>query len=157
MVWRPSEFGVVRAAGLDGPHAAFLDVYPREALTGYFKRPLRNLTPGGTYWVELWYRDIVRPGTAPQANVQVQLVSEGPAGKPPVVVADSAHVPLLKNSYHQWHKMSFKLKAPLAHDYLLVVNFHGQNGAILYDSLSIRPVSDQQQDALINFLEGKTP
>ena len=58
----------------------------------------------------------------------------------------------------QWHKLGFKLKIPLAQDYLLKVYFYNQTGIILYDDLSIQPVSDRQVDSLLGFYEGpKTP
>ena len=145
-------FTFVRAPGLQGPHAALMDVYPRELATFEYHRPLKNLTPGGTYWVEIWYRDVLRQHP-PGAYLHVYLESETPV-KESVLATGQYHV---RNSFHQWHKMSFKLKAPLAHDCKLKILFHNHSGAFLYDSLSIRPVSDRQLEGLTNFLEGKAP
>ena len=153
---KPNDFAVVRAPGLQGPHTAMLDAYPREVINRTYDLPLTNLVPGGTYWVEIWYRDLVRPAlpTIIQPNVQVLFTVEGP-------VKDSVAAPvhlMPRNSHHQWHKLTFKLKSPLAQDCKMTVNFNGQMGVFFYDALSIRPVSDRQLDSLINFLEGgKTP
>jgi tetratricopeptide (TPR) repeat protein len=146
-------FGVVRSPGLDGPHALLIDTYPRD-LGGLleYTRPLTNLTPGGTYWVEIWYRDVFRPAPPlayQTAYVNAYLIADTPAKEQ---VFATAH--LYRNSHHQWHKLSFKLKAPLAQDFTLKLAFLNHTGAILYDALSIRPVSDRQLDALTSFLEG---
>ncbi len=66
-------FPVVRSPGLEGPHALLIDTYPHEigGLVDYL-RPLKNLTAGSTYWVEIWYRDIIRP--APPAAHQIAFI-----------------------------------------------------------------------------------
>ncbi len=61
---------------------------------------------------------------------------------------------LYRTSHHQWHKLTFKLIAPPAQDCNLKLSFYNHTGAILYDGLSIRPVTDRQVDSLQNFLEG---
>ena len=151
-------FPVVRTPGVDGPHAALLTIHP-EPLGGVidYVRPIKNLTPAGTYWVEIWYRDILRPAPPlpyQTAHVIATLTTDTPAKESTFVSA-----PLHRNSHHQWHKLSFKLKAPLAQDFQLQLRFQNQTGAIYYDGLSIRPVGDRQLDSLRNFLEdgGKTP
>jgi tetratricopeptide (TPR) repeat protein len=143
----------VRAPGLDGPHAILLPIYP-VPLGGQidYNRSIKNLTPGGTYWVEIWYRDIFRPAPTPlhaNAHVNAYLIADTPA-KEQVFVTTNLH----RNSHHQWHKLSFKLKAPLAQDFQLKLLFLNHTGAMLYDGLSIRPVTDRQIDSLTSFLEG---
>lgn len=147
----PTDFVVVRTLGLHGPHAGLLDSYPRDLVSFEYKRPLKNLTPGGTYWFEIWYRDILRP--APPLAYQVpfvhcRLIDE--ATKAEVLGAMNIY----RTSHHEWHKLACKLKAPLAQDCTLKLTFSNHTGGYLYDALSIRPVTDRQLDSLASFLEG---
>ena len=65
---------------------------------------------------------------------------------------------MYRTSHHQWHKLSCKIKAPLAQDCTLKLTFSNFTGGYLCDALSIRPVTDRQLDSLANFLEGgRTP
>ncbi len=150
---RCPECSFVRSPGLDGPHAGLIDIYPKDLgpLIDYV-RPVKNLTPGATYWAEIWYRDVMRPAPpAPYqyAFVHTRLIADT-ATKEEILAAATLH----RTSHHQWHKLSFKLKAPLAQDFQLKLSFYNHTGATLYDALSIRPVTDRQLDSLTNFLEG---
>ncbi len=143
---------VVRGPGLQGPHALLLDSWPRELVAYEYARPLKDLTPGGTYWAEVWYRDLFWPPPPHlhgPPNLQVRLVSETPIKAEVLATAT-----LQRNSRHHWHKLSFKLKAPLAQDFTLKISLLNFTGAFLVDALTIRPVSDRHLDSLLNFLEG---
>jgi tetratricopeptide (TPR) repeat protein len=150
------DFAIVRAPGLRGPHAGLLDAYPREVANYEYRRPLKNLTPGGTYWVEIWYRDLFRPPPPlphQQPFVHVRLIDE--ATKTEVL---GPGLNLYRTSHHQWHKVPCKIKAPLAQDCLWKLTFSNYTGAYYFDALSIRPVTDRQLDSLANFLDGgKSP
>jgi tetratricopeptide (TPR) repeat protein len=147
---------VVCGPGIDGAHALLVDSYSDDRPYFTYVRPLKNLTPGGTYWVEIWYRDLVRtcpPPPSAQAFLQMNLV--GTAAPKPGVVGQPS---LLRNSYSRWHKAGTKLKVPLAQDFDLTLNFYYPKGIYLFDDLRVLPVSDRQQDALLSFQEGpKTP
>jgi tetratricopeptide (TPR) repeat protein len=151
----PATFDIVAAPGIQGPHVAMLDIYPKEIELINYTRPIKNLTPGGTYWAEIWYKDVVRPAPPlvhQNPFVHIYLTSQG---KTPVSVIGSANI--YRNSQH-WHRLGCKLKVPLAQDYELKVMFYNQTGITLYDSLSLTPVSDRQVDSLLSFYEGpKTP
>ena len=145
-------FPIVRAPSLEGSHAALIDIYPTPlgGLIDYVL-PLKNLTPGTTYWAEIWYKDIFRP--APPiphqiAYIHARLIAD--PSKEEVLAAATLH----RSSHHQWHKLSFKLKAPLSQDCLFKLSFYNHTGVTLYDSLSIQPVSDRRIDSLVNFIEG---
>ncbi|MBI2805816.1 MAG: hypothetical protein HYX68_12625 [Planctomycetes bacterium] len=145
-------FPFVRSPGLDGPHAGLIDIYPKDlgGLIDYV-RPLKNLTPGGAYWVEIWYRDIFRPAPPlayQYAYIHLRLIAD--QTKEETLASATLH----RTSHHQWHKLSFKIKAPLAQDCQLKLSFYNHTGATLYDALTIRPVTDRQVDSLVNFLEG---
>ena len=151
----PTGFSIVRAPGMQGPHAALFDVFPRPVVAFEYVRPLKNLTPGGNYWFEIWYRDVFRTaqpvGIGPP-YVHCKLIIEGSK----VEVLGPMNV--YRTSHHQWHKLGCRLKAPLAQDFQLKLMLANYTGAYLFDALSIRPVSDRQIDSLANFLEGgKTP
>lgn len=151
-----NDFVFVRSPGMNGPHAALMDVYPRELVAFEYNRVIENLTPGASYWVEIWYRDILKPTPAAAHQypfLHVHLVGETP---PKTDVVASATI--YRNANHQWHKLGFKLKAPTAQDCNLKITFNNLNGAMLFDDLSIRLVTDRQLDSLNSFLEGpKTP
>ena len=153
----PVDFAVVRAPAIDGSHAGLLDALPRELVAFEYNRPLKDLTPGGTYWVEVWYQDLVRPvPPIPHAHlfsVQAHLVGEA-LPKPSTLVG----LAMPRNSHHQWHKFGMKLKAPAAQDCLFKLLMQDANGFQLIDRISIQPVTDRQVDSLMTFLEGqKTP
>jgi len=150
----PQYMAAVRSPSIEGRHALLMDIYPRELSGAEFNyvRPLKNLIPGGTYWVEIWYRDLYKPSPPAmhqQPFLHTRLIAETPA-KTEFLAGGN----ILRNSHHQWHKLSFKMKAPLAQDFQLKITFSNITGAMLFDALSIRPVTDRQLDALTNFLEG---
>jgi tetratricopeptide (TPR) repeat protein len=148
---RPT-IGVVPAFGILGQHAALLDIYPNpDPVACYWKRPLKNLTPGGTYWAEVWYRDEFWPWPAGghQAHTVFYLIGEA-LPKPSVIGTPFWY----RNAHHRWHKLGTKLIAPLDHDFQAQLVFQYATGAILIDGYSIRTVSDRQADALLTFQEG---
>jgi tetratricopeptide (TPR) repeat protein len=146
----------VRVPGMRGPHALLLDCYSVDVTLLSYLRPLENLTPGGHYWVEIWYRDLVRvspPAPSAQANVQMSLASKADPS-----LSASGQPAVIRGQGHHWHKIGAKLTVPLAHDFNLALNFYFLKGAFLFDRLSVRPISDRQLDALTTFQEGlKTP
>ncbi len=147
-------FASVRAPGMAGPHVMLLDVFPRDMLNSEYDRPLKNLTPGATYHVEVWYHDIVRPSPLPghQPHVTAYLFAEAPAKG-----QATAQQIVYANAHHRWHKLSFKLKAPTT-DCQWRMTWMNMTGFVAFDRLSIRPVSDRDLDSLAAFLEGqKTP
>jgi tetratricopeptide (TPR) repeat protein len=147
------DYAAVRAPSVEGPHALLMDCLTREVPSFTYTRPFKNLTPGATYMVEIWYRDLARvspPPPSAQAFLQVNLVGTA-APKPSVTASVSL---LARASHHQWHKASVKIKAPPAQDCDLVINFYYLKGAYLFDHLSVRPVSDRQLEALTTFQEG---
>jgi tetratricopeptide (TPR) repeat protein len=146
----------VRAPGMRGPHTLLLDAFAEDKTLLTYQRPLKGLRPGATYWCEIWYRDLVRvPPPPPGVHPFLHMILTGTAAPKPSVVGQPS---LLRNSYQQWHKAGFKLKAPLAQDFDLFLHFYYLKGAYLFDRLSIRAVSDRQLEALTTFQEGpKTP
>ena len=144
---------VVCAPGLAGPHCLLVDERLRDgpAAPAIWKRPLKNLVPGGTYLVEVWYREVVpvrqdSPIKRPHALVHFVRPGErfGPTG----------HAHLLRNNYHQWHKLAFQVKDPPDLDANVRLAFTYVRSVLLVDRLSIRPVSDRQIDSMVNFLQG---
>jgi hypothetical protein len=153
----PNGFPVVAAPGMQGPHVAMIDVFPLQANMLTYHRPgLTNLTPGGTYWIEIWHKDIVRPAPPeyPTQRGFLHVYFSPENSKAPEVISSC----YLERNSHQWHKLGMKIKAPLAQDFLLKVYFYNQTGIVLFDALSVQPVSDRQVDSLLSFHRGpKTP
>ncbi len=151
----PKDFAIVRGPGLFGPHAGLLDAFPKELANFDYQRPIRNLTPGLTYWAEVWYRDLIRPPPplAYQApNVQLQLIG----GKPATTLVNVGTT-IYRNTHHDWHKLSFKFVAPAEPDLTLKLFAVNIAGHYLIDGFSLRPVSDRQLHALLRFQEGAAP
>jgi tetratricopeptide (TPR) repeat protein len=150
------ELASVRSPAIDGPHALLIDTFPQPYSSGHeFNRVLANLIPGHTYCVELWYQDLFRPLANPgqDMHVNVHLIGEA-APKPSTLVLRMIY----RNAHHHWRKLTFTLKAPPAQDCNLKITFMNMTGAMVFDRLSIQPVSDRQVDSLTAFLEGqKTP
>ncbi len=151
---------VVRAPGIDGEHSLCADFYPQSYLTGVIDLIFhaKNLEPGAIYLCEFWYRDVLRqppPGLATALPyVHYHLAVEGVAGDGQLAVGGN----MPRSSHHQWHKLSMKLRTPLAQDFVIRMRLANIVGAYYFDRLTVRRVSDQQLDALIDFLESsKSP
>jgi tetratricopeptide (TPR) repeat protein len=150
---QPLYFSIVRAPGMQGPHVGFLEAWPNFAADQYrYYRPLKNLTGQGTYWIELWYRvtlGVYNPLSTPHAHAWI-----GPATGDPVFTPTTTAVHFDLRTFGQWRKIGFKVKAPLAQDGRLLLMFRNIHGLMEIDALSIRPVSDRQNDSLLSFNEG---
>jgi tetratricopeptide (TPR) repeat protein len=152
-IWFSSLVGLasVRTLGVQGEHALLIDPYPVEKIKLYdLNRPVKNLVPGGTYWAEVWTQDIVRMPSPVATNPQYgfHLIKLGEAGDG---VNHPVQVP--RTSHHQWHKMSMKVKAPLAQDFTMRIRCNQMVGAFLLDRITVRHVGDRRLDAQVQFLE----
>jgi hypothetical protein len=152
----PESFGksdnikVVRGLGFAGPHVALLEAYP--VYLGYltYNRPLVNITPGGHYWVECWYREDLfdsSPGFTP--HIYLYLYGEGTQIHP----TRGQGTNFLERTPGAWRKIGFVLDAPLSNDGRVSFGVLSV-GAIQIDGLSVQPVTDRELDALSNFIEG---
>lgn len=149
---------IVRAPGISGPHVGLLDAFPEPIRAIEYYQPLTDLTPGTSYVIEVWYRDIYRPAPPAGLAAQPQHVTAYLIGTAAPQPATSTQVAIYRGTHHQWHKLTFLLKAPPAQDCTLKLHFLNVTGVQVFDRVSIRPVSDRRLDALTTFLEGaKTP
>lgn len=153
----PKDYAIVRGPGLFGPHAGLLAGPNADLVNFDYQRPIKNLTPGLTYWGEVWYRDLVKP--PPQAAYQAPGMQMHLIGVKPSVTLQNVGTTIYRNNHHQWHKLSFKLAAPVEQaDLILKLLVTNIAGHYLIDGLSLRPVTDRQLHALTCFQEGaKTP
>ena len=148
-------FPVGRGPGMQGPHVGLLDSLPGPTNSFEFIRPVKSLNPGATYWVECWYRETWGSyNIGHQQQVYAWIAGEGlpnphqPTG-PPIY---------LERTYGQWRKLAFKVKAPATQDGQLRLGVYNFRGAMEIDALTVRPVSDRENDSLSSFLEGgETP
>jgi tetratricopeptide (TPR) repeat protein len=146
---KPDNFKIVRGLGIAGPHVGLLETYP--VYRGYltYNRPLANLTPGGHYWVECWYREDffdMLPGFNP--HVYLYVYGEGTQIDP----TRGQGTYFLERSPGAWRKAGFVLDAPPANDGRVALGLLAV-GAIQLDALSVQAVTDRQLDALSNFIE----
>lgn len=153
-VWlgSPMDFAVVRGPGLFGPHAGLLSGPNTDLVNVDYQRPVKNLSPGVTYLVEVWYRDLIKP--PPPLAYQVPGVQFHFIGGKPAVTLVNVGTTIYRNSHHQWHKLSVKFVAPNEPDLVLKMLFTNITGHYLVDGLSLRPISDRQLNALTRFQEG---
>jgi hypothetical protein len=148
---KPDNFKIVRGLGIAGPHVGLLEAYP--IYLGYltYNRPLANLTPGGHYWVECWYREDLLdavPGFNP--HMYLYLYGEGTQLAP----ARGQGTYFLERSLGCWRKVAFALDAPDANDGRVSLGMLSV-GASQIDGLSVKAVTDRELDALSNFIEGR--
>jgi tetratricopeptide (TPR) repeat protein len=150
------EFAIVRAPSIGGGYSALFDVWPQTHHQYNYEQWFKNLTPGGTYWVEFWTQDLARHSaytvgvTLPW--VQVYLFDE------PKKLSTLITIHPQRNSHHGWHKYGVKIKMPAAADGSLKLIFGNANGFTLVDRVSIRAVSDRAIDSLLLFQQGaQTP
>jgi tetratricopeptide (TPR) repeat protein len=150
-----TNLSVTRGLGLDGRYVARFaqSSLANPANSFRFLRPVRHLNPDGWYWVEMWYRETL--GTYNHGNQQQAYAWIAPEGDKELHIPKGAPI-YIERTHGQWRKLGFKFKAPAAHDGTLVVWLLNPSGVLEIDGLSIRPVSDPQNDSLISFLEGGT-
>jgi tetratricopeptide (TPR) repeat protein len=143
----------VPSMGLFGPHASLSVTWP-VALTnaGMYKFPLTGVNAGGYYWVEFWYRGACEAsnlGHLVTALAQMGLYDKANASHP-----DGGTIQLsMDRSYGGWRKVAARLRAPAGEGIRLDVNVVYAQGFYEVDGVSIRPVSDGQNDLLQNFIE----
>jgi tetratricopeptide (TPR) repeat protein len=136
--------------GIDGPYTGFIEAIPKP-LDARYVQFLRNITSEGWFWVELWYRDTLAPGWWP-ANSQIFILFYGDVGQ-----VSQQQVFNLEPTYGEWRKVAVKLKSPVTKDGEVVINFTNCQGLYEFDGLRILPVTDRQNEALQNFIEGAHP
>jgi tetratricopeptide (TPR) repeat protein len=146
---KPENFKIIRGLGLAGPHVGLFESHP--VYLGYltYNRPLPNLTPGGHYWVECWYREdlfSMAPGFNP--HMYFYVYGEGTQLHP----TRGQGTYFMERSVGAWRKAGLILDAPLANDGRVTLSVLTV-GAIQIDGLSVRAVTDRDLDALSNFIE----
>jgi tetratricopeptide (TPR) repeat protein len=148
---QPRGFSLVRAPGMQGPHVAFLEGFPAPSTMYDYNVPLKNLTANGSYWVEFWYRGMLGSYYSPASYtyVQIWLADDGPLSFTPPTSALN-----IDERFGRWRKVGFLAKAPLTQDGNLMMTFRNIRGILEIDGLSVRPVSDRQNDSLLSFNEG---
>jgi tetratricopeptide (TPR) repeat protein len=148
---RPLRFAVVRAPGMRSRHVGLLDAFPTGTFATYdYSLPVKDLTGGGTYWVELWYR-VTLGAYDPLAQSHAHAWLAGPG--PLTFAAPTLPVFFEGRTLGGWRKLGFKVKAPLVQDGFLMLDFKNVHGIMEIDALTILPVSDRQNDSLASFNE----
>lgn len=149
---KPINFVVARGLGIAGPHVGLIEGYPvyKPAFFDY-TRPLSNLTGNGQYWVEMWYREsLIDRGPPYGPHIHMILYGDEKKSTPPFIQLTS----VVERTFGQWRKLGFKFTAPLTQDGKLDFTIRHIRGVMELDGLSIREVSDRQNDSLTNFIEG---
>lgn len=139
---------VMPGMGIDGPHT-FLIHDTSETTTSLPVIPLRNLPSQGSLWLELWYRD--RRGAPYKSGRRLEISIH--------VQKDRIHHQRveLDPTYGSWHKFETALPSPRTSEGSLSLTLYNRYGLIEIDGVKISHVSDRQNDALIQFIEGADP
>ncbi len=146
----PYGAGVLPTLGFGGNHAVFLHEFSSENAR-FAPIPLKNLPPQGALRVELWYRDrAVSAGSVPSRRFEIEVQSA--TGK---VIGHAILAP--QRTFGRWHKAAFNLPMPKTDTGSIIVRARNTVGLLEVAALTVLHVSDRQNDALRNFLEGADP
>jgi tetratricopeptide (TPR) repeat protein len=136
--------------GIDGTHTVYLDA--RNGVTAQLPLvEMTNIPPQGSLWVEFWYRDhlaLTPPGAHRYFDVYALDQSNN---------AVDRGVFYQRRTFGDWQKVVFPLKLPPTRDGRLKIVVRDQGGTLEIDGLRVMHVSDAQNTALRNFLEGASP
>lgn len=146
---KPDVWTIVPSFGIAGPHVGLFDGYPE--YRGYYEyaRQLQGLGQTGSYWVEFWYRDALAYGIANNPHTHVWLIPDGQTA-----AGLEFGTVYYERTLGRWRKISYNMKAPPTPGAKLTFSTRHILGVMEMDGLRVRPVSDRDQDSLVNFLEG---
>lgn len=147
----PAGYKFRPSLGIDGPYTGFIEAIPNP-LNVVYDQSLRNITSEGWFWIELWYRDTLAPGWWSNDRPHIQILFYGDAGQ-----VSQQTIVYLEPTYGEWRKVAAKLKSPVTKDGELRIGFNDCLGLYEFDGLRIQPVTDRQNEALQNFIEGAHP
>ena len=147
---RPYGAAVLPTLGFGQDRAVFLHQFSSENAR-FAPILLKNLPPQGALRVELWYRDrAVSAGSVPSRRFEIEVQSA--TGD---VVGRAAFRP--QRTFGRWHKAAFNLPMPQTDTGSIIVRARNTVGLLEVAALTVLHVSDRQNDALRNFLEGADP
>lgn len=139
--------------GLFGPHASLSVTWPIAHInTAHYQFPIANLQTDSYYWVEFWYRGVCEGSNLPHVIVPQAALGfyyNGTMTRPD----EGSATMTMERSYGGWRKIAARLKAPPTEEGKLYVHVNYSQGYYEIDGLSIRPLSDRQNDTLHNFIE----
>lgn len=144
-------FRLLPSLGMDGETTAFIDALPIPVNQCTIDVELKNVVSEGAFWVEFWYRDTLASSRA-LANPYVYVDFYGDAKQ-----ISSRETLLLEPTFGEWRKLAARLKAPVTQDGLVVLTISNLLGLYEFDGLQIRPITDQQSEALRTYIEGANP
>ncbi|MEO6054413.1 MAG: tetratricopeptide repeat protein [Chthoniobacterales bacterium] len=146
---KPENFKFTPLLGMMGPHVGLMVAY-KDPLKFNYLKPVSNMTPNSCYWVEFWYRDWMG-GSTPSVTVSL-MGSNGDTNDDGGMVTMA-----LDRTFGQWRKSGVLLKAPVSQDGVLNISFPSIYGTLMMDAVKILPVTDRENDALNNFVQGSDP
>ncbi len=146
------------AMGLVGPHVAFVDA---QSGTGVewdldgLKLHLQNILGGGKVWLEFWYRDTAGISPEIQPRVRAWMATLAP-GAHPNHATDAREV-RLEPTFGRWRKVATRLNLPQTQDAVAKIVLAELAGLYEVDGVSVRPITDREEDAFLTFVEGVDP
>jgi tetratricopeptide (TPR) repeat protein len=145
----------VLSLGFGGSHDLVATPWPVAPFnTSTLKYTLPNITPGGLYWVEYWYRMNFENSNIPHLVAPQQQIIFYEAGTPNSNPEGGAIYFHPEMTWGNWRKMACIIKAPMGQDGQLAIFENYNQGLLQMDSLSVLPISDRQNDTLQTFIEG---
>jgi len=146
------EFGTESGLGIAGPHVMVLDGFP--VYRGYleFSRDLPDLDGDVYYWVELWYREsLVQSPIALAPHIHSYLFGPANALHAGFNYEGTSY---FHRTYGEWQKFGFIHRTPMVHGGRIAASIRQVIGVMEFDGLKVQRITDQQYDALFNFIEG---
>jgi len=145
-------FGTAPGLGIVGSRVALADNHPKYRHYLDMNVDAKNLIPNGLYWIEMWYREDMVQGERPhQLHVHTWLRDEKNRMNPTFKNDSTRYI---NRTYGVWRRLGFLQRAPLALHGNLALSMRYNWGVVEFDGLRIRHVTDQQFEALSNFIEG---
>lgn len=147
---QPAGARVIPTMGIDGPHTAFIETHGIRKVRLPIQR-MHNVATQGSLWIELWYREHLTVATG-DGQLKLWVSVREDTGRH---IASPQVWPY--RTYGQWHKAGFAVNAPTTLDGSVGVTVQGNGATLEIDGLKIMPVSDAQDYAFRNFMEGADP
>ncbi len=147
---RPYGMGVMPAMGFGWQRAAYVHSHSSPEAR-FAVQHLKNLPAQGSLRVEMWYRDrSSKAGDTDQRLIRVRVRSA--SGE---VMDRSDQRP--QRTFGRWHKAAFNLTMPPTDTGSVIVEVRNLVGLLEVGGLTVQHVSDWENDALHNFIEGANP
>ena len=148
-----ARFRFIPTLGIDGTQTLFVD-YVTDSTSQIYAASFQNVQSEGNFWAEFWYRNTNTPATnVTNTHVHMDFWGDGNAQ----VQGTGRQTVYPERTYGEWGKVAGRLRAPVTQDGRASLLLVFLNGVYEIDGFKVTPITDQQDEALRNFIEGAHP